>query len=108
MKKVLLLVFPLMLSGCIDDVARVGLAVHNANEERNDNPEKYMSYFKDKKTGLCFASLDMPNITNVPCSPEVLKVIDEKEALLLNKNKKTVPENQSEQKLQGSVEKSTQ
>lgn len=103
MKKALLLVFPLLLSGCIDDVARAGLAVHEAHEERNNNPTTYMTYFQDKNTKLCFASLDMPSITQVPCTEEVLKVIKDKEQLTNNKN--STSNNQQGQNLSDIVAK---
>lgn len=101
-KSLLLLVFPVLLTGCIDDVARAGLAVHEAHEERNNNPSNHMTYFQDKNTKLCFASLDMPSITNVACTPEVLKIISEKEQL---NNKNATGNNQPGQNLSDVVAK---
>jgi hypothetical protein len=92
MKKLFLLVIPFLLTGCIDDVVKAGIVVNKAQEERNTHPEQYITYFKDSNTGLCFASLNMPAITNVPCSPEVLKFIKSRESL---NNAQNIQSNQS-------------
>lgn len=43
-------------------------------EQVSDEMMYYIGYWKDKRTGLCFAgSIHPPNslLTNVPCTPEV-------------------------------------
>jgi len=49
------------------------------NQEAITNNINNLDYFKDKRTNLCFAGLDLlsnaQSITNVPCTPEVENLI---------------------------------
>jgi hypothetical protein len=65
MKKILILM--LLLTACDD--------YNTTNQGINK-----ISYFKDERTGLCFAGeylgYNSAVLANVPCSPEVLKLIE--------------------------------
>lgn len=67
MKKFIAVVCLTLLSGCSEkDIAE-------ASSDRLDN----LTYFKDTRTGLCFAGRHIGSnygyLTNVPCSSEVEK-----------------------------------
>lgn len=51
---------------------------HQRYAKDSANHLKYVMYFKDTKTGLCFAGSHLEHysavLTNVPCTPEVEKV----------------------------------
>ncbi len=74
MKK--LVVLTLLLCGCACSERQLTPA------QEKELVESKIHYFKDSRTGLCFANgwggdyHGGPYVTNVPCSPEVEKLLD--------------------------------
>lgn len=75
MHKLLILLLPLALTACIDDVAKVGYAVHKSNQEAKDHPENGIRYARDVRTNLCFIIIN-GNMDKVDCTPEILAEVE--------------------------------
>lgn len=71
--KYIIVLLSLILFGCSAE------QISKMNKEHDDGIIKTIYYKKDKRTGLCFASWGLGGngglLTNVPCTPEVEKLI---------------------------------
>lgn len=67
-----ILILAIFIMGC-ETLKQQGIE----NEKNLINQD--LSYYKDSKTGLCFAAISIgstaQSVTNVPCTPEVERLI---------------------------------
>jgi hypothetical protein len=76
MKEIIsLLVLSFLLSGCIDDAIKVGVAVYGVEQDEK-NPEEHLHFIKNEETKLCFVTTNGKTLNNIPCSKEVLAKIE--------------------------------
>lgn len=71
MKKILLLILVISLCGCEEQPSYI-----KGKSQKSDNDG--INYFKDERTGLCFAErgyVDTYTFTCVPCTEEVQNLI---------------------------------
>lgn len=75
MKKIILLLSVIVLAGCATEPPK-----HiNGGENKMGNSDYDLNYFRDSRTGLCFAETGFGKthtVTCVPCRDEVLKLIE--------------------------------
>ena len=88
MKNILLAVIAaLSMTACLDDAARLAVVATVHNIEKKEQPEKNSRYVHDLRTNLCFIVAN-ENMTNVPCTPEVLAEVEKADALHKPQTKK--------------------
>lgn len=71
-------VFYILIGFIIFIVGLVAIGV-SQGEPRNNHSMLKPSYFVDERTHLCFATSILDRFTNVPCTDEVMNLIEKKQ-----------------------------